>query len=363
MYSKRFFILLWFCTLVLTSQTTAQVQSYHLTNEELHPAPIPYFFITGLCYGETSCFINQSDMGSIQWSVTNDKGDTLFHATGDTAYYRFKKRGAFNVCLTADNGHQATKIRTVLVDSITKADFTYRYCQQVFDNLSACSDQYVWILPDGTTSTAAFPPFKFKAPGTYPIKLIAIKGNKRDTLSTSMTLKGDQLGPPSAVFTFKKISEPSTFEFTALDSTENRYIWYFGDQTFSDTSGYKVIHTIDKEKYQSAVSLWVSNACGFTSFDLDPFATTGMENADFDNSITVFPNPASDEVRVTISTSHLNKAIIRLIDINGKVVKAAHLPTSDLFEIRWNVSDLVKGIYLIQVMDDRRILNKKIVVN
>jgi hypothetical protein len=56
--------------------------------------------------------------------------------------YYFKKRGFYSVCLTADNGHLATKTRIIRVDTITEADFKYRNCFNEFENLSTCADQF-----------------------------------------------------------------------------------------------------------------------------------------------------------------------------------------------------------------------------
>jgi PKD repeat protein len=304
-------------------------------------------------------------MGTIQWSITNDKGDTIYHATGETAAYYFKRRGAYNVCLTADNGHLATKIRTVMVDTMIKADFAYRYCQNVFDNQSACSDQYVWVLPDGSTTTDPFPAFKFDAPGTYPIKLTAIKGNKQHTLSTTIKINGDSLGFPSAVFTYKKIAEPATFEFKAVDSLLNYYSWYFGDTVSDDTSGYKVTHAIDLEKYKPTVGLFVSNICGFAAYEADPLSTTEIKKNDLSNSgFSVYPNPVTNELNVVMEDAGNAKTVIaKLYDINGKVIKAERAITVNrTCQLTVDLSTIARGIYFLQLVLDEKLFSKRIVV-
>lgn len=342
--------------MILCNAAFAQVRT------PLHPPPVPYFYITGLCFGDTTHFINHTDIGSIRWSITTDKGDTIYRAVGDQAAYYFKKRGAYNVCLTADNGHLATKIRTVIVDTITKADFSFRYCYDVFDNLSACSDQYVWVLPDGSSTTAAFPAYKFTRPGVYPVKLVAIRGNRKDTLLKSISIRGDSLGAPNANFTFRKIGEPAVYEFTAMDSLADNYSWYFGDQKYDDTSGFKVIHSIDLETYDGAVDLWMSNGCGAANFQLDPIHLTRIKENSFEESVVVYPDPAADELHVNFSNGSTEKdRSIKLMDLRGRVLidfKQEQVQNEDVLHI----GSLPAGMYILQIGTERSRWNKKIVI-
>jgi hypothetical protein len=104
-----------------------QVIPAAIKEQVMHPPAVPYFLITGLCYGDTTHFINRSSgAASVHWCILNDKGDTLHQSGDNTMSYYFKKRGFYSICLTADNGHLATKTRIVRVDTITEANFAYR---------------------------------------------------------------------------------------------------------------------------------------------------------------------------------------------------------------------------------------------
>lgn len=349
------------------SQTQKSGSSFN-PSKNLHPPPVPYFIIKGLCYGDTTYFINKttSTIISSEWSIMNDKGDTIYTSKNQDASYYFKKRGFYSICLAANNGHIASKIRTVRIDTITTANFAFRYCYDEFENLSTCSDQFVWILPDNSTSTDFAPAYTFTVPGKFPVKLEARKGNKSNTLSKLVNMRGDSIGLPNAAFTCKRIDTSSTFEFTAVDSLATLYSWYFGDQQGDDTSGYKVIHTIDKSKYTPPVNLLITNGCGFTFDFLDPFTVTVLpEETKSMMDVTVYPNPVEEELIIAVNNSmDHKKAVLRLMDINGAIVTETKLqPTNGRFNFKYDVTQLHKGIYLLQVEVGKQVVNRKIMVH
>lgn len=342
------------------AQTTDE---YHREEGILHPPPVVNFYITGLCYGDTTHFISKTDIGEIYWAITNDKGDTLYSVKSvDTKYY-FKKKGIYNICQTADNGHLATKIRTVVVDTITHADFYFRPCINEFNNLSTCSDQFVWLMPDNSTTTDAFPAYQFKTGGNAPVKLIAKKGNKANTVTKVISVPTDSLGIPDATFTFKRQGTSNVFDFKAVDSLEPHYSWTFGDLTFDDVSGYKVTHTFNTSKYEAPMNLRVSNGCGFKIYEADPFAVVGIETYSLMENIRVFPNPATEELTIAITDLPIAQWVsIRLTDIHGKIFKEYESALSGSFNTKWDISTFAKGIYFLEIISNDQLINKKIMV-
>ena len=358
-------ILMLFTVFAFVKANAQSTDEYKLNEKALHPPPVPNFYISGLCYGDTTFFFNKTDLGEIYWAITNDKGDTLFSEKNENIKYFFKKKGIYNICLTADNGHIATKIRTVLVDTITHADFYFRTCINEFDNQATCADQFIWTFPDNVTSTTTFPTYQFKKGGSFPVQLIAKKGSKANTITKIITVTSDSLGIPDATFTFKRHGTSNTFDLKAVDSLANQYNWTFGDRQFDDTSGYKVTHTFDMDKYDGPVSLRVANGCSFTFYEVDPFDVTGItDNYFLERNASVYPNPVNDAVNIVIENLKVSKVItIRLIDMNGAVVlenRAITMGTS--YALQWNVTSFSKCIYLIQILTDGELLNKKIAV-
>ena len=63
------------------------------------------------------------------------------------------------------------------------------------------------------------------------------------------------------------------------------------------------------------------------------------------NAFTVYPNPASTEVKIISNIE--GKAEINIFDMTGRLVKNIHV--SDMSDVTINVSDIEKGMYLINI--------------
>lgn len=303
-------------------------------------------------------------MVSNEWAIANDKGDTIFKSKNIDASYYFKKRGYYSVSLTAYNGHYATKTRIVHVDTLVKANCSFRYCYDEFDNQSACADQFIWVLPDQSVSTDPFPAYTFHAPGNYPVTLIAKKGNKIDTLQKTIHVRGDSVGIPNAAFTFKLITPPATFLFTAVDSLADRYSWYFGDNLGDDTSGYTVIHSIDTDVYKPPVNLFVTNGCGIAVDMLDPFSVNGLPDDTNTEQAIIYPNPVENELKIMLTHLSMQGAVlVQLMDIRGAVLKEEVFNrTADKTELTYDTSSLQNGVYILQIKTAQHMIRKKVIV-
>jgi PKD repeat protein len=106
----------------------------------------------------------------------------------------------------------------------------------LFGNSSSGATTYSWSFGDGNTSTSTSPSHTFNTAGTYTVKLIASKGDCKD--STSVTITVNATGPmPTAGFTITNggciASCQVTFTNTSSDATA--FEWDFGDGTAIST--------------------------------------------------------------------------------------------------------------------------------
>jgi hypothetical protein len=63
----------------------------------------------------------------------------------------------------------------------------------------------------------------------------------------------------------------------------------------------------------------------------------------------VYPNPASDEVFISLNSPDAKQAAIGLYDINGKLILLKQAPVAaGANQFSWNIESLAKGIYFIQ---------------
>jgi len=80
-----------------------------------------------------------------------------------------------------------------------------------------------------------------------------------------------------------------------------------------------------------------------------------------DNSFQAYPNPASDVVSIKFNKTESAPESLKIINGLGQVIKRAKITNSD--EINLTISDMIQGMYFIQVRyDDKRELVKKIII-
>lgn len=77
------------------------------------------------------------------------------------------------------------------------------------------------------------------------------------------------------------------------------------------------------------------------------------------NSLFVYPNPASELIKVEISDfeSNIN---YQIFDLSGRMILNRRMETLHSEEIEINVSSLNKGIYLLRVFDEKKTASQKI---
>ena len=85
--------------------------------------------------------------------------------------------------------------------------------------------------------------------------------------------------------------------------------------------------------------------------------SVSLSNDNISDSFKVFPNPASNELKVN---SNSEKNYISLYDIRGKLLFSKEFSLSS---ISINISNLCKGIYILRIENEFGLFNKKILIN
>jgi hypothetical protein len=83
-------------------------------------------------------------------------------------------------------------------------------------------------------------------------------------------------------------------------------------------------------------------------------SSNGIESSMTQNSISVFPNPATDNITVIIP----QKVTIEILNINGQIIKTMIL---DSGKTAVDIGDLSNGIYIIKAKTDKGVLIKKFI--
>ena len=86
-----------------------------------------------------------------------------------------------------------------------------------------------------------------------------------------------------------------------------------------------------------------------------------------DNQITVYPNPSNSDFKIDFGSLEMNKAVIRVYDMQGKQVYTTEI-TSNINEIKnttniaiISLGNMANGIYLLQISTEKGNIQKRIV--
>lgn len=101
-----------------------------------------------------------------------------------------------------------------------------------------------------------------------------------------------------------------------------------------------------------------SDIIGIDSFSVDrPTAST---QSFFANNFSVYPNPANNVLNLSVKNG-LSVNEISMVDINGRIVKTVNTGFNSEMEI--NVSDLMSGVYMLNVKTDEGVAVSKFMKN
>lgn len=93
-------------------------------------------------------------------------------------------------------------------------------------------------------------------------------------------------------------------------------------------------------------------------------ASTTLGETTFDNDLQMsfFPNPVKEKLNINFGLLANQKSTIKIVDIYGKVVKNSAFENPSIIE-QMDLSNLAKGVYLVNVISEKGEINKKIIIN
>ncbi|MBO72187.1 MAG: hypothetical protein CMD35_01100 [Flavobacteriales bacterium] len=90
----------------------------------------------------------------------------------------------------------------------------------------------------------------------------------------------------------------------------------------------------------------------------DPTAIEVDDKVDVrSNQFEIYPNPASDEVNISLSSSESDISIINIYQINGTLIRSIELVGQNV-DLKINVEDLATGAYLLKVVSDEKVIGQ-----
>jgi hypothetical protein len=243
---------------------------------------------------------------------------------------------------------------------------------------------YSWWFGDGTPLTyQQSPTHTYSSPGTYLVYLSVFDSLNTcfDSTSRYVTVPIQRPGNCSASFTKAKDTTTAfgvTLTNTSSTSASTAYIWDFGDgnsatgatpsHTYQNFGSYNICLTVF-DSLSNCVNTFCDTvgldsngtlkANGFSLTVVLPTITSLDEN-NLDNAISLYPNPASDQV--TLDLSKIDRAVnIRIFNMNGQeVLEFSRVTNRSNLVI--DLKGQAKGLYFMQVDDGVNTSNKKMVI-
>jgi hypothetical protein len=93
------------------------------------------------------------------------------------------------------------------------------------------------------------------------------------------------------------------------------------------------------------------------AFEYSPIVSVDMGK---DEAISVYPNPAADQVVFEFETEQKEGTVLYIYNMNGQLLRT-NILAEDASKVEMNVSDLVEGIYFMQIMTDNTQLMSRFV--
>jgi hypothetical protein len=131
---------------------------------------------------------------------------------------------------------------------------------------------------------------------------------------------------------------------------DNIYYWDFNNDGLTDSNEMNPVF-IFNQSGDYTVSLQVDNECSGISESVSYELNLNIINdvrliEDTENIISVFPNPASQFISVSLKNC-VKSAVIELIDMSGKLLYNKKIQHSDSYTI--DISSIEQGLYYLQV--------------
>jgi len=298
---------------------------------------------------EPTC--NPNEDGVLVANATGGTGITYQWTNGPAnAMYSGLGEGTYLVTATAANGCSSSASFTLnySTDLVLNSSTVDPSCDDTEDGSITVSAAGGTGLTYQWTGGPAAATYSGIGEGTYEVTVTSSNGC---SITDSYSLTANPVAPSSS-FSYNQNS--LTYTFINTSANGNSYSWDFGDGNVS--SSFNPTHTYAADGTYE-VCLTVVGTCEEVESCEDLIVNTvGLENNEYASGISVYPNPASDEINFDISIADAEE--VAIIDATGKLVQSVKINQAITTV---NVSQLTNGLYIYQVYNsngDRIYVNK-----
>ncbi|MBI3500773.1 MAG: T9SS type A sorting domain-containing protein [Bacteroidetes bacterium] len=297
---------------------------------------------TTMCKGQTDTLI-ASGGATYSWSTGQTTTSIIISPTANTTY-----------SVTATTGTcVATASIAVTVNPLPIANFNAPCV--CFNNLTPFTDLstgvviWHWDFGDGNFSTQQSPAHTYNAPGTYTVTLV-VSNNYGCTDTAIKNICVLPLPLLSVTVANASCTTCSNGSATATASGGNP------PYTYSWSSGQSTQTASNLQPGSYIITITDSSGCAETS-TVTVSSSSGINEIDFANSISISPNPSSGIF--TLQSSVAIKSI-EVYNVLGGRIYGKNSMTSSPCTI--DLSAEPEGIYFMRVNTEKGIMSKKMIV-
>jgi PKD repeat protein len=378
--------------------TQTKIESYNPQNKNLiiNFNCLPVTCYNAFKYYVDSIFNNNYKVDFVSTKVydSNDQYSWDFGdgntAQGVSVSHNYTQSGKYMVCLTTVN--TVNNCTNVYCDSVfvyNPINYCYASYNAVINPVDASIDFFAyfksdssatcnWDFGDGSSATGTIVNHKYANEGIYNVCLTVYDSINSCVSSFCNLVSTPAYQMDSCLAEFKLFIVPdsvnqgaSTVYFSVLNySFGTTSFWDFGDgntaigNTVMHTYANPGNYTITLIKYDSAL-LCVDTLSKQISINGGELKIISLGiSKDQVKLNTVYPNPAFDKLNLTISSTEAQFATVRIVDLSGKLMFTDKVNlTQGMNLVELNTSNLINGMYILEVITKNSYSTSKLLIN
>lgn len=305
------------------------------------PPPVAYSVTTG---GLVASFTDNTPGTPVGWLW--DFGDGNI-GTQQNPTHTYAVAGTYTVCLTVtDTCGTDSACQSVTVCPNPVAGFTsaINFLGVSFsDNTPGSPISWLWDFGDGNSSTQQNPNHTYANAGTYNICLTVTDACGTDSSCSTLQVCEELV----ADFQFNIGAAGLSYDFSdASSGTAIAWAWDFGDGATSTQQN--PAHTYANDG-SVTVCLIVVDDCGEADTTCQTILITSLIEPFGSWPITVFPNPAQDQLSILAET-YPGKITLQISDLAGKAaIPTRTVETNGKLATQLDISGLPAGLYFLTI--------------
>ena len=277
--------------------------------------------------------------GSVNLTSSASNGN-LWSTNATTATISVTTSGSYTVTVTDVNGCSSVSTPTSVNVSSAPAPTINASATQACEGdvvtiTASTSDSYLWSTGATTQSIQL-------TSSTPNVNVVTTNANACDGVGASSAINITFTATPTASGTMTLNGNVATFTNTSTGASS--YSWDFGD--FTNSSATAPAHAYAVNGAYTVVLTAINGNCSDTVMFLVD-VTVGMNELSTSN-LSIYPNPANEEVHVTFEqvAEFMN---IELIDATGRVLNNQVSNQMGANLITFNVANLSSGFYTVRL--------------